>query len=128
SRAGHPSTRCRCSNDAAHHTPPKCPVGNGTFRKSPWTSALELDVVLDADPGEHGHFVAPQPVHGTAAAISRQPCALRRDARPAGAQKLADLARGHTSSVRAAVSWRAGPPAPLSTSSCASIAEGLHDG
>src|SRR5207253_10688809 len=77
-----------------------------------YPAALELDVVLDADPGEHGHLIAPEPGHPTAAAISREPCPLRRDARPAGGQKLADLARGHTSSVRAAVHWRAGTPAP----------------
>src|SRR5206468_10284674 len=65
----------------------------------PNAAALQLDVVLDADPGEHGHLIAPQPGHTTAPAISRQPCPLRRDARPAGGQKLADLTCDHASSV-----------------------------
>src|SRR4051794_11200042 len=57
-------------------------------------AALELGVVLDTDPGEHGHLFAAQPLHATAAPVGAQPGLGRRDSGAAGGEELADLVPG----------------------------------
>src|SRR5437588_9149285 len=57
-------------------------------------AALELCVVLDADPREHGDLLATHPADAPAGAVAAQPGLLGRDAPPTAGKELADLAAG----------------------------------
>ena len=53
--------------------------------------ALEAYVVVDADPGEEGHFLPAEPGDAPFAAKGRQACPFRRDPGPPGGKEVADL-------------------------------------
>ena len=61
------------------------------FGDTAHAAALELGVVLDADPGEHGDFFASQPRHAAAPAVGVEPGLVGSDASSAGGQELADV-------------------------------------
>ena len=54
-------------------------------------AALELRVVLDADPRQHRHLLAAQPGDATPTTVGRQAGLLRGDPGPAARQELTDL-------------------------------------
>ena len=54
-------------------------------------AALELGVVLDADPRQERHLAAPEARHPPLPSEHRQPRPRRRDLRPSRGEKLADV-------------------------------------
>ncbi|GHA75662.1 hypothetical protein GCM10010345_92320 [Streptomyces canarius] len=64
------------------------------FGGSGEVAALQADVVVDADAGEHRDFLAAQPGHAPVAAVGGQPRLLRGDLGAARGQEVADVALG----------------------------------
>jgi hypothetical protein len=64
-------------------------------------AAFELGVVVDADPGQHGDFLAAQARDAPVTAVGGQAGLLRGDPGPPGGQEIPDLAPAvHASHVR----------------------------
>jgi hypothetical protein len=72
-------------------------------------AALELCVVLDADPCQHRHLLAAQAGDATPATVGRQADLFRGDPGPAAGQELPDLVHDMRPSDDAATPSRYGP-------------------
>ena len=74
-------------------------------------AALDLDVVVGANPREHRDLLTAQAQHAAVTAVGREASLLRRDLGASRHQEIADLhASVHASTVRrASVGWEALP-------------------